>query len=147
MPEPQTYSLVVRRRVSASAERLFEAWTQPTQLQQWWGPRNVTCTDAEIDLRVGGRYRIANLLPDGRMVWITGHFEQIEPPRRLVYSWRLEPSLGSPERVTVRFEPSDGATEIIVIHELIIDAASRDSHEQGWQGCLDGLARYLSAAP
>jgi uncharacterized protein YndB with AHSA1/START domain len=79
-------TLVVRRTIGASPERVFDAWTKPERLRLWWGPRDVTCTAAEVDLRVGGRYRIANQFPDGRVVWISGQFECIEPPRLLVYS-------------------------------------------------------------
>jgi uncharacterized protein YndB with AHSA1/START domain len=71
-------TLVVRKTIRATRERLFDAWTQPIQLRQWWGPEDVECLDAEVDLRVGGRYRIANRFPDGRVVWITGEFELIE---------------------------------------------------------------------
>jgi uncharacterized protein YndB with AHSA1/START domain len=57
--------LVVRRTINATARRLFEAWTRPEQLRSWWGPRPVRCVDAQVDLRVGGRYRIVNEIPNG----------------------------------------------------------------------------------
>lgn len=138
-------SLVVRRTISAPPERLFAAWTEPAHLKNWWGPETVRCTAAEVDLRVGGRYRIANQFPDGSVLWIAGEFELIAPPSKLVYTWRLEPEASRSERVTVRFEPRDGATEVIVVHEHIPDTAIRDRHEAGWHGCLDGLAAYLRA--
>ena len=71
-------SLVVRRIVAASPERLFSMWTTPELLVAWWGPRGVTCTHAEIDARVGGRYRIANTMPTGEVVWIVGEYLEIE---------------------------------------------------------------------
>lgn len=144
--ESQTVSLVVRRTIQASVERVFEAWTRPAHLKKWWGPGPVTCPDAEIDLRVGGRYRIANQYPDGNVVWIVGEFELVEPPRKLVYTWRLEPDSQTSERVTVRFDPRESATEVIIVHEHIPNSATRDTHEQGWHGCLDGLAGYLNEA-
>jgi uncharacterized protein YndB with AHSA1/START domain len=52
-------TLVVRKTIRASAERLFTAWTDPAQLKLGWGPHGVQCTEAEVDLRIGGRYRIA----------------------------------------------------------------------------------------
>jgi len=142
--QPNLVSLVVRRIIRSTPERLFEAWTQPNQLKQWWGPDGVTCIAAEIDLRVGGRYRIANQFPDGSIVWIIGEFQIIDPPHRLSYTWQIEESSGSPELVNVRFEPRDGATEVIVTHTRIPDRTTRNRHEQGWRGCLDGLAEYLS---
>ncbi|MCA9690976.1 MAG: SRPBCC domain-containing protein [Myxococcales bacterium] len=134
--------LVVRRTIAAAPERVFAAWTRPEHLTRWWGPPGVTCPTAEVDLRVGGRYRIANRLPDGALLWITGTYELIDAPRRLVYSWAHEPvDEGTAySRVTVRFEPRERGTEVIVIHERLADAASRERHRLGWRGCLDGLA-------
>jgi uncharacterized protein YndB with AHSA1/START domain len=142
---PDWVSLEVRRTIRAPAERLFAAWTEPARLMQWWGPAGVRCTGAEIDLRVGGAYRIANLFPDGNVLWIAGAFEEIARPHRLVYSWRLEPGVQPEERVTVRFERRDDATEVIVLHERIATPELRDRHAHGWNGCLDGLERFLTA--
>ena len=131
-------TLVVKRTIKATPARLCDAWTTPDQLLKWWGPRPVTCSAAEVDLRIGGQYRIGNRLPDGREVFISGVFEQIEVPHLLVYSW----TMGSEtSRVTVRFQPRGAATEVIVEHENIPDEETRKSHEAGWNGCLDGLAR------
>jgi uncharacterized protein YndB with AHSA1/START domain len=138
-------TLVVRRRINATPEKLFAAWTQPALLVQWWGPQGVTCPAAEIDLRVGGPYRIANQFPDGTVVWICGVFEIIEAPHRLTYTWKLESHDGPAERVTVCFEAHRDATEVIITHERITDQKTRAGHERGWIGCLDGLMRYLSA--
>jgi len=136
-------TLTVRRTIRASPERLFAAWTEAGRLRAWWGPEGVTCIGAEVDLRIGGRYRIGNRLPDGAVVWIVGAFEAVEPPHRLTYSWQLEGDPGSAERVTVLFQPLAAGTEVIVIHERIITPALRDRHELGWRGCLEGLARYV----
>jgi len=148
-------TLLARRTIAASPERLFAAWTEPAQLRQWWGPEQVTCEAAEMDLRVGGRYRLANQFPDGSVWWISGTFETIVAPRLLIYSWELSagdlspgaepPPAQAAERVIVRFEPRGDATEVIVQHERIADETARISHEKGWFGCLDGLAEYLAA--
>jgi uncharacterized protein YndB with AHSA1/START domain len=141
----QSVTLVVRETIRATPERLFAAWTRPEQLMQWWGPEGVTCTAAEVDLKVGGAYRIANRFPDGTLLWITGNFEVIEPPHRLVYTWSTGMEPGASERVTVRFAAHGDATEVSVTHERIRDAALRDMHEKGWLGCLAGLRRYLAS--
>jgi uncharacterized protein YndB with AHSA1/START domain len=141
MNEPYA-TLVVRRTIRATPEKLFAAWTDPQQLVRWWGPEGVTCPAAEVDLRPGGSYRIANLMPDGTQLWISGEFELIEPPHRLIYTWRLElPSAGI-ERVSILFEARGAGTEVIVTHERIGSAAARTTHERGWQQCLAGLARF-----
>ena len=138
-------TLVVRRTIQASPEKLFAAWTEPLQLKSWWGPRGVRCIGAELDLRVGGSYRIGNQLPDGTILWIAGEFELIERPRRLVFTWTLEGVESAPERVTVQFEPAGDATEVIVTHERIRDRELRERHEQGWVGCLEGLAQHAES--
>jgi uncharacterized protein YndB with AHSA1/START domain len=134
-------TLVVRRTINAPVARVFEAWTEPRHLLQWWGPRPVICSQAEVDLRTGGAYRIGNQLPDGAIVWISGEFELVDPPKLLVYSWHVEgravPS--GPSRVTVRFEPRSAGTEVIVLHERIDSEETRVDHEHGWNGCLDNL--------
>lgn len=136
-------TLIVRRTIAASAARLFEAWTQPAQLMRWWGPRGVSCTSAEVELKVGGRYRLANQFADGKVIWISGVFEVIEPPTLLIYTWCIEPASSNPERVTVAFQARGEGTEVIVTHQRIASAAARDMHQQGWLGCLDGLLAYL----
>jgi len=143
-PEGKTLAatLVVRRRINATGEKLFAAWTRPELVVRWWGPQGVACPAAEIDLRVGGSYRIANQFPDGKVLWIAGTFEIIEPPLRLTYTWKLESMNARTERVTVCFEAHGTATEVIVTHEEICDEATRTSHERGWTGCLDSLVKY-----
>lgn len=138
-------TLIVRKTIRASAERLFAAWTTAEALKQWWGPQGVKCIDAEVDLRKGGRYRIGNQFPDGKILWISGEFEVIEAPRKLVYSWRIEPDTASTERVTVQFEPQGENTEVIVTHERIASEELRDMHRQGWVGCLEGLERFAES--
>lgn len=134
-------TLVVRRIIRAPIERVFAAWTRPEHLQRWWGPSGMRCNLAEIDLRVGGRYRIGNQNAAGDIVWIAGEFERIDAPHALVYTWSIGDA--DPERVTVRFEPRDGVTEVVVIHEHITSPPARDRHEHGWHGCIDGLIAWL----
>ncbi len=141
--EPGSLTLLIRRRIAATPERLFEAWTTPEQFVQWWGPPGVECPGAEMELRVGGAYRIRNRMPDGNEVWIGGTFERITPPSELVFSWKMEHVEAPAERVTVRFEKSGAATEVVVFHERLANEAVREQHEAGWIGCLDGLVAFL----
>jgi uncharacterized protein YndB with AHSA1/START domain len=147
-PSAARLTLVVRRTIRATPERLFAAWTQPAQLRRWWGPEGVRCVGAEVDLRVGGRYRIDNAFPDGKLLSIVGEFEAIEPPHRLVYTWQVDGASGTLERIAVRFQAdSGGSTEVVVTHERIGDEALREQHRRGWEGCLNGLAEHLKTGP
>jgi uncharacterized protein YndB with AHSA1/START domain len=141
-------TLRISRIVRVPPERAFAAWTDPKHVVHWWGPPGVTCTEAHIDLRVGGEYGIANQFADGRIIWIRGTFEAVDPPRRLVYSWRLdgEPHTAGAERVTVSFERRPGdATNIVVLHERVPSEERRRSHQAGWNGCLDGFVTFVES--
>ena len=144
---PTAATLVIRKRIPASIDKVFAAWTEPDHLKHWWGPPEGHCPEAEIDLRIGGTYRIANRMPDGRTIWICGTFDVIEPPTRLTYSWQLDASRMPPEQVTVQFRPLDGETEVVVTHERIVDMDAYRSHTAGWESCLQDLLRYLSERP
>jgi len=135
--------LVIKRVILANPERIFDAWTQPQLLTQWWGPKNVTCPSAEIDLRVGGRYRIANQMSDGSTVWITGIFEEIDRPKKLAYSWSTSLQRQACERVSIFLEPQEDATQITIVHENIPTQQLVISHNAGWDGCLNGLASFI----
>ena len=144
MKTTEDLKLTVRRTIAATPERLFEAWTTPQQLLAWWGPKGVDCTHAEIDLRVGGRYRLGNRLPDGTTLYITGEFVEIDPPTGLTYTWSIEPDNERPERVSVSFEARGDSTEVVIVHSRIFDAVAQKRHEAGWLGCLEGLAVHVT---
>lgn len=57
------------------------------------------------------------------------------------HTWRVEPGPLNSEMVTVRFEARGAHTEVVVVHERIRDERPRDEHQNGWEGCLDGLVR------
>jgi len=140
---PYAAVLVVRRVIRATPERLFDAWTDAAQLANWWGPEGVVCTHASIDARPGGSYRIGNRLPDGATLWITGEFELVDRPARLVFSWKVEGANTTVERVAVAFARVEHGTEVIVTHERIAGEITRQRHAAGWEGCLEGLSRYV----
>jgi len=136
--------LAVRRRIRATPEKIFAAWTTVESLRQWWGPDGVACGDVELDVRVGGTLRIANVMPDGSVVVITGVYEIVDAPRELAFTWRIDG--GPAERVSVSFVRDGDETDVVVVHQKIVDDDARAGHERGWDGCLAGLARYFAGA-
>lgn len=131
--------LTVTRIIRAPREKVFAAWTAPEQLVRWWGPGPVTCPKAEVDLRSGGAYRIANKELDGSITWISGTYTIVDPPNRLSYEWNVSIVEGPPTLVTVWFNPHPEGTELVITHERFDDKNVRDMHLQGWGGCLDKL--------
>jgi uncharacterized protein YndB with AHSA1/START domain len=72
------------RVLDAPRERVFAAWTEARQLEQWFGPQGVTLHSCETDPRPGGRFRICMRSPQGKDYWVRGVYREIMPPERLV---------------------------------------------------------------
>ena len=141
---PQT-TLRLTRTFAAPREKVFRAWTRPEEVKMWFCPPGYETPSAEIDLRVGGRYRVGmRKLPDGEVFYLSGAYREVRPPERLVYTWKweTEPELGDTV-VTVEFHDRGGSTEIVLTHELFPTEKARQEHERGWSGGLDNLAKIL----
>ena len=85
-------SLRLQRTYDAPAEDVFDAWTNPEVLRRWWAVNAAGITPiAEVDLRVGGRYRISMEDPEsGKKYTAGGEYREVSRPNRLVYSWQWE---------------------------------------------------------
>ncbi len=137
-------ALRVERHFRAPPERVFRAWTAAEELRRWSDP-DPRDAEAEVDLRVGGRYRIAMARADGTVHRVTGVYREIDPPRRLVYTWRWESMPGSPETVvTVDFRARpDGGTDLVLVHEGLPSDDARARHAHGWGASIDKLAAVV----
>jgi len=143
----QQEQLEVSRIIRADRERVFSAWTDPKMIVQWWGAGGITCPSAEMDLAVGGSYRIANEAPDGMTMWITGTFSHVEPPEKLTYSWAMEPVDADTvySLVEVSFDEAPDGTLVTVVQTRIPSPEMQKMHLQGWLGCLEGLGELIDA--
>jgi uncharacterized protein YndB with AHSA1/START domain len=115
-------------------------------MKEWYCPEGGTVDEAEVDLAVGGRYRVAMRTPSGLHV-AHGVYREIEPPHRLVFTWQWEAGEGPKEGetlVTVEIHDRDGSTELVLTHERFADAEARDGHEQGWASALNRLEGHVS---
>ena len=140
-------TLRIRRRFAASPEALFRAWTEPEQIKRWLAPTDEFSTPvAQVDLCVGGSYRIQMKSPEGKPHTAVGSYRTVDFPAKLVLTWDWQEQSIGETVVTVEFREQGNGTELTLTHELFPDAKSRDHHDQGWNGCLDRLARALSVA-
>jgi uncharacterized protein YndB with AHSA1/START domain len=139
-------ALHLERSFAATPERVFDAWTNPAVLRRWWAaqPQQQT-TVADVDLRVGGRYRLAMSGPEGEFT-VSGRFEAIEPPDRLVYTWAWEGMPPMDTLVTVEFRAEGDGTRVVLTHTGLPGDDSRGQHEHGWHAVLDSLERALVSA-
>ena len=138
-------SLTLTRRFSAAPEKVYAAWADPQKLVQWFGPTSVEegSVTADIDLRVGGRYRISFKV-DGDYNEVGGVYREVVPNERLVFSWAWH---STPEReslVSISIRPEGSGSLLVFNHAQFVDAAARDNHERGWTEFLAKLENYLA---
>ena len=139
-------SLTLTRRLRARPEKVYAAWTQAAQLVQWFGPPNVkpATLEAELDVHVGGRFRISFTRDDGEYFEAGGIYREVVPNERLKFTWAWH---STPEReslVTVQFRPDAAGTLLIFDHEQFADEAARDNHKRGWSTFFDGLEQFVA---
>lgn len=138
-------SLQIRRVYKAAVAAVYAAWTDPEQMKHWMGPSDdFGESEVTMDVRVGGHYRIVMHSPDGEVHRVGGVFREVVPNKKLVYTWAWE---STPEReslVALEFKPSGQGTELVLAHQRFADPQARDKHQEGWNGCLDRLGRFLS---
>jgi uncharacterized protein YndB with AHSA1/START domain len=136
-------ALRVERTFDAPAEAVFDAWTSPEVMKRWWhaGPDWETPV-AEVDVRVGGGFRITMRRPDGERYTASGEYTIVDRPRRLAFTWTWEGADGSPgasSLVEVDFSERDGATSVVLTHSRLASAESARGHTEGWEAVLDNL--------
>lgn len=127
----------------ASLSRVYQAWTDPEQMSQWMGPGTVSCESIEMDLKVGGKYRLAMRTDDGLMTAF-GEYREIEPNRRLVFTWQWENGSFTDSLVTLGFAELDGQTQMTLVHTGLPDQNITEHHSQGWSGSLVKLEQFLA---
>jgi uncharacterized protein YndB with AHSA1/START domain len=138
-------TLTLRRTFARGRADVFDAWTVPGALATWWGGSLARTLHAEIDLRVGGAYRL-EMQSGARVFALEGVYRVVERPERLVYTWRWEGigiDRGRQSLVTVEFHDESGATEVVVTHEGLEADESLTFHDAGWAASLDRLGAVL----
>jgi uncharacterized protein YndB with AHSA1/START domain len=138
-------SLTLKRRFHAAPEKVYAAWADPQRLTQWFGPASVEegSVKAEIDLRVGGHYRIG-FNANGEYHEVGGVYREVVPNERLVFSWAWH---STPEReslVSISIKSEGSGTLLTFHHEQFADATARDNHERGWTELFGKLENYLA---
>ena len=148
MPTPQPpLEVRVIRRYPHPVERVYEAWTEPQHLTQWFRPyEEVTLEIVQFDLREGGEYVFHFTWPEAKFL-LRGKYLLVKPCECLIFSWLPEPpdvDAGKDTLVSVFFRSLSGTeTEVEVRHTLFPDEAMRVRHEGCWSSTLDQLLRRL----
>jgi uncharacterized protein YndB with AHSA1/START domain len=141
-------SLNLQRHYPVAPEKVWRAWTDPEALKRWWGPGGPEAVSVvQLDLRVGGRFRIVFGGPQGNEHEVQGVYKEVVPNRKLVFTWTWPRT--TPEReslVTILFKPDGGGTELDFVHSQHFDESVRDGHQRGWSESFVKLERFLQGA-
>jgi uncharacterized protein YndB with AHSA1/START domain len=142
--------VVITRVFGAPRELVWEAWTNPKRLAEWWGPRGFTNPVCEVTLRVGGALRIHMRAPNGVIYPMRGVFQEIVKPEKLVFTNIAVDNEDRPVLdglTTVTFADLGGKTELTVktwaVAVVDYAAAYLAGMEAGWTLSIDKLAELL----
>lgn len=140
MPSPPRVELVYQ--LQAPVEAVYQAWTDPALLAQWFGPSEGVQAQAELDLRVGGPYRITMGSRTVRGVYL-----ELTPPTHLAFTWVWDdddPPVETEVRVTLSPE-GPSLTRMVIEHERLPDEVSCMGFEQGWRRTFARLEKWVAA--
>jgi serine/threonine protein kinase len=134
------------KTIPAPVEKVFTTWIDPAGMFDWYAPSDdFTTPIAEVDLRVGGTYRVG--MKRDELHVVSGQYCRIEAPSLLSFTWAWESPRPDVQetQVTLEFRPNEGFTDLVLTHERFRDEGQRKGHAEGWTGCLNRLARKLSS--
>jgi uncharacterized protein YndB with AHSA1/START domain len=139
-------TLQIRRTFNAPREKLFQAWTDPKKMTEWFchAKPNLTGKLVAMDVRSGGQYGFDVSDASGKVFKVRGEYLEIEEPEKLVFTWfwETEPAYGNTV-VTLEFVDLGNKSELILTHERFANSDARDKHNIGWAFCLDSLQRNV----
>jgi uncharacterized protein YndB with AHSA1/START domain len=155
---------VISRTFDASRDRLWKAWTELGELEQWFGPKGVQTTAIKREFKPGGMFHYKMKTPDGKEMWGRFVYREIVAPQRLVWvnsfsdehaavarhplvaTWPLEmlttvtfADTGGKTTVTIEWMPLNASEA-----ELKMFDGAREGMKAGWGGSFEQLAAYLA---
>lgn len=137
--------VVIRRMLPATREEVFSAWTDPESIAQWMCPGGVTSAEAQLDVRVGGSYRIL-MKGETQDYDHTGKYQVVEPPSKLAFTWTSKGTDYHTTLVTVEIFARGEQSELVLTHERFVTPEQAKRHEGGWGQIAEKLAAYFAGA-
>ena len=145
--EQGTRELLIERVFNAPRELVFQAWTDPEHIRQWFGPRDHPAREMTMDVRPGGRWRgCLRSTETGNDLWLGGVYREIVPPERLVFTFagEEEGERGLETLVTITFAERGGKTHMTFRQSPFQSGGERDGHRGGWTSTFDRLDELLA---
>ena len=125
--EPGTLEIVSSMTLNAPRELVFRAYTDPTLIPRWWGPRYLTTTVDKLEARSGGSWRFVQRDPDGNVYGFHGVYHELTAPERLVQTFEFEGEPGHVMLETMTFEDIGGGKCRVVVGGAFQSVADRDA--------------------
>lgn len=148
MPAAGLGPLELRRSYDAAPERVWRAWTDAGALRVWFGQTDVTAWQADWRVQAGNRFRMVMGDREGRSWLAYGAFRDVQPARRLTFTWTWRPLESDPgdgveSIITVQLAAVDGGTELA----FRLDPMTDPREVAAWRADFVRLADYLRAEP
>jgi uncharacterized protein YndB with AHSA1/START domain len=137
------HRMVVRRRIPAPREIVYEAWVDPDGIREWMCPGDVVSAEAVLDVRVGGSFHIIMRARD-RVHEHSGTYQIVDPPAKLAFTWSAVENPGEITLVTVEFLPHGEESELVITHEGFSKADVAQRYEMGWGTIAEKFGAYLA---
>jgi uncharacterized protein YndB with AHSA1/START domain len=152
---PTDEQILITREFDAPKHLVYQAFTTPELVKRWWHAKRGEMTVAEIDLRVGGKWRYAMVTPDGTEVAFHGEYREVVPNERIVSTELYEgvpPEVAEEDATTVNtatFAESDGRTTLTILvqapNKVTRDAIVESGMEDGLQDALELLEQTAAS--
>ncbi len=137
------HELKIARIIPAPRKEVFEAWTTAESLKEWICPEGSSVSHIELDVRVGGTFRIELQHAEEGEMLITGIYREILPPEKLVFTWVSKHTHYRDSLVTLDFLARGEATELILRQTQLPDEEAVKLHATVWTQLLEHLADFV----
>ncbi len=136
-----------QKNFSVGLDELYNAWTNPGQLKQWWKPMGNSLKEVTNDIKKGGTIRY--VFNDNKLI-ISGEYLEVKEKEKLEYTWNWElpedAVRNASYKLTVNFAATDNGSKIHVLQENFQDEETMLPHQQGWEKGLSELDHFLGGS-
>ena len=152
--------MVITRVFDAPRALVWEAWTNPKYVMQWWGPKGFTAPVCKIDFRVGGKFLCCMRSPDGQEGWNGGEYHEIVPHEKIVYSLYFADAQGNkvdPAQYGIEHEAVEDARDVVIFEDFgngqtkltmigneTMEDAKNSGQLEGWNETFEKVAAVIA---
>lgn len=142
----ENFSLTMDRIFKTPKQAVYEAWTNREALTEWFAPtKEMTTIVHEMAVKVGGKYRVEMLEPDGTSHVTHGEYVELNPYDQIVFTWDWESDdMEVRSLVTIDLTEQDGSTHMVLTHDRLGSQRSVELHTEGWTGCIAQLGLFVT---